>query len=286
MLKVKPQEVKRNGSLTWTLTKDDLDVISNALGSPVTARSRSVVRNHIVNSVIDPDHLLEDLSRQKAQFKRQAKQWTTLLPLLTTAEVHVAPFRDLARALVLQVLVRGRAPKEFWRIRQQLFGWDECLFIDVFGDLGVPTTPTVIPKRLNPSFYDNQPLTFEGAWSERKPRMIEIKCSLSPQLASWCSFESIDHTKLNFNGCAVIDQSMRIVVELAVVFVCNTSRKLGSGTLVDLFVSTAVVNSKRNIRWPVMARWEPEKGVQTDLEIKTAVMQTFEDMLDAFVNEK
>ena len=210
-----------------------------------------------------------------------------MLPLLATTEVHVAPFKDLARALVLRVLVRGRAPKEFWRIRQQLYGWDENLFIAVFGELGAPTNPTVIPKRLNESFYDNQPLTFEGAWSERKRRMIEIKCSLSPQLASWCSFEHIDHTKFNFHGCAVIDQAMRIVVELAVVFVCNTTRKLGVGTLVDIFVSTAIVNSKGNIRWPVMARWEPEKGVRTtDLEIKTAVMQTYDDMMDAFVNEK
>jgi len=245
---VKPQEVKRNGSLAWALTEDDLDIIANALGSPVTARSRSVVRNHIVNSVIDPDHLLDDLSRHKAQSERQAKQWTTLLPLLPTAQVHVAPFRDLARALVLRVLVRGKVPKEFWRIRQQLFGWDESLFIAVFGDLGAPTTPTVIPKRLNPSFYDNQPLTFEGAWSERKPRMVEIKSSLSTQLASWCRFEDVDHTKLNFNGCAVIDQSMRIVVEVAVVFVCNTNRKLGVGTVVDFFVSTAVVNTMRHIR--------------------------------------
>ena len=249
-------------------------------------RSRLVMRDHVIESAIDPDHLVDDLLSHKAQFRRQDKHWKKLLPLFATVQVHVTPFRDVARALVARVLVRGRAPKEFWRIRQQLFGWDEALFVAVFGAIGVPTTPTVLPKRANPAFYDNQPLTFEGAWSEHKTRVIEIKCSLSQQLAAWCCFEDLDHTKLNFNGCAVIDQSMRIVVELAAVLVCNTSRRLGVGAVVEIFVSTAVVNSKRNIRWPVMARWDAEKGVRTDLEIKTAVLQTFDDMLDAFAIDK
>ena len=73
MLQVKPQEVKRNGSLAWGLTEDDLDVISAALGS-TSAHSRSVACNHLINTVIDPDHLLDDLSSHKAQSKRQAKQ--------------------------------------------------------------------------------------------------------------------------------------------------------------------------------------------------------------------
>ena len=269
------------------MTVDDLDVINSALGpSLTTTRPRSVACNAILNAVIDPDHLLEDLSSHKAQCKRQAKQWAGLLPLFTTVQVHVAPFRDHARSLVIRVLLRGRTPKEFWRIRQQLFGWDEELFLSVFGDLGVPTKPTVIPKRANPSFYDTQPLTFEGAWSEHSTRIIEIKCSMSPKLAAWCSFEEVDHTKLNFHGCAVLDQSMRIIVELAAVLVCNTNRKLGMGTVINVFVSSAVVNTKRNIRWPTMARWEAEKGVRTDLEIKTAVMQVYDDMLDAFRDEK
>ena len=285
LIQVKPQEVKSNGSLAWTLTEHDLGVIASALG-PIDNRSRSVLRDHIVNTVIDPDHLLDELAGHKSQCKRQAKQWTCLIPLLATVQVHIAPFRDLARALVVRALLRGRAPKEFWRIRQQLFGWDEALFLSVFADLGVPTKPTVLPKRTNPFVYDSQPLTFEGAWSEHKARSIEIKCSLSPQLAAWCCFEDLDHAYLNFNGCAVIDQSMRIVVELAAVLTCNTTRKLGVGTVVDVFVSTAVVNTKRNIRWPVMARWEAEKGVRTDLEIKTAVIQTYDNMLDAFAAQK
>ena len=272
--------------MAWTLTQDDLGAIKSAVGSPTTTRSRSVLRNNLINSVIDPDHLLADLSTHKAQCKRQAHQWQALVPLFTTVQVHLAPFRDLARSLVIRVLLRGRAPKEFWRIRQQLFGWDEALFLAVFGDLGEATTPTVIPKRANPSFYDTQPLTFEGAWCEHSTRAIEIKCSLSTRLAAWCSFEQLDHTKLNFHGCAVLDQSMRIVVELAAVFVCNTSRKLGMGTVVNVFVSSAVVNTKRNIRWPTMARWEADKGVRTDLDIKTAVMQVYDDMLDAFCGEK
>ena len=124
-------EVPGSAGFLWDLPdSEDLTALEN-----LTLATSGVV----IHTPIHHNEVKESVLRSTvSQNRRHMKNMRGDEDLCTQVSVSVRPFKDHVRSEVCRIL-RTKMDTLQWRSEVVLFGWDESLFLAVFGELGVPS---------------------------------------------------------------------------------------------------------------------------------------------------
>ena len=120
----------------------------------------------------------------------------------------------------------------------------------------------------------DQPDNFAGAWGSKRRREIQRVLCAGPVLEKWCSFEDynahMSSARRFFVGNGYQEQSVKVVVEVAALFLVDSSKRPGRRTKLSLFVSTAWMGDNRVLRMSP-DRWVSPRPINYGVDIRLAV---------------
>ena len=235
-------EVPRSASLHWNLSPQERgrihDLINNTQPRSCPNEDRPRVQH-----ARDPLHAFDSA---RGHQQRHSKHWVNIVAVGQTVLTHTHFFLESARDAVFRVLIRGHISVRSWRVQTSLFGWDEALFLAVFGGLGEPTDVTLL------SPIKNAAVSFDSAAATKYVYRRQILSRTGPLLENWCSFENMNNSNAYWSfGCAIKHHSVRFILELAAILIINNNRIQGKRSEVRLLVSTAVLNNEGILHEPL-----------------------------------
>ena len=240
-------EVPRSASLQWTLLPEERKRVDAIIANQPTSASQT----DRLRLQYERDPLIA-FDATLAKQRRHSKHWAGLHALGPTVPMHSFFFRQSARNAVYRVLLRGHISVRSWRVQHSLFGWDESLFLAVFGDLGDPTQVTVLPT------IKNSAVSFESAAASKYVYRSQILARTGNALESWCAFDTMANSSSHWSfGCAIKEHSVRFVLELAAILIINNNRIQGKRAEVRLLISTAVINNAGVLHEPLPRLHKP-----------------------------
>ena len=211
-------EVPRSASLHWSMSPQERGRVTDLIQQ---RPPRQCPREDRVRSVHERDALAAFDATRHHQTRHSA-HWNGLVSLAPRVLTHTHFFRQSTRDAVFRVLLRGHISIRSWRVATSLFGWDEALFLAVFGDLGPPTSPTLLRALKTPA------VSFESAVATNYVYRQQILVTTTESLETWCSFQDMKNSKSHWSfGCAIKQHSVRFVLELAAFFIINNNRVQG-----------------------------------------------------------
>ena len=175
---------------------------------------------------------------------RHTRHWRALATLAPCVTSQVQPCLDACRHLVFLFLHRGHVGIARSRQKTSMWGWTESQFEAVFGSLREDDGYQPLPQPPMPA------PTYNAAWGGSGVYQSQIVCQVGPKLQDWCSFEDWPQRKGRTHcGCALLaSTTLRFLLELTIVFRCNSSRVVGRKTEVTLFMTKATFNSNHELR--------------------------------------
>ena len=264
-----------SSSLVWELDEEEFSKIL-ALSSEIRPNTRnSSLSQAIIDSLLDPDEIAAQISPRLV--KKQQQELKSLQPLRILVTSHLEPHVQHARFLVWSVLNAGAVnTRQARKLTPAIYGWDETLFMKVFGAFGA-TGPVTI-RRHAPENPPSQPESFESAWATGKRREVQALCGAGRVLDTWCSFNDFPPTQDRyFIGSGYKEVSAKFVVEVAAILTVNTSKPVGRQSKVAIYVTTAFVNSTRQIIWSPV-RWSTAQPIINNAAVRSHLLGTFDIM--------
>ena len=163
------------------------------------------------------------------------------------------------------------------KLTTPIYGWDETLFLKVFEPFGA-TGPVTI-RRNAPENPPTQPQSYEGAWASGKRREIQVLCQAGKVLDTWCSFNDFLPTQDRYYiGSGYKEVSAKFVVEIAAIHTVNTTKTVGRQSKVAIYVTTAFVNSSREIIWSPV-RWVTAQPICNSAAVRAHLLGIFDIMM-------
>ena len=233
---------------------------------------------------MDPDDIASKVNPKKV--KRQQQELSKLQPLRELFSSHLEPFTQYARFLVWSVLNAGAVnSRQARKLATTIYGWDETLFLRVFETFGKPGPVSV--RRNAPLSPPVQPPSYEGAWAAGKRRELQVVCCAGKVLDDWCSFSHFDATSQRYYGFSGYKEvSVKLVVEVAAIHTVNTSARMGKQNKVAIYVTTAFLNSSRQVNWSPV-RWTTHHPISQTEAVRTHLIKTYDKfMLVDHLSEK
>ena len=264
-----------SSSLVWELDEEEFSK-NFALSFEYRPNTRNgSLSQEIIDSLLDPDDIAAQIKPRLV--RKQQEELKSLQPLRTLVTSHLEPHVQHARFLVFSILNAGAVnTRQARKLTPTIYGWDETLFLKVFGAFGA-TGPVTIRKN-SPENPPSQPESFEGAWATRKRREVQALCGAGKVLDTWCSFNDFPPTQDRYYiGSGYKEVSAKFVVEVAAILTVNTSKPVGRQSKVAIYVFTAFVNSSRQIVWSPV-RWTTAQPISTNASVRSHLLGTFDIM--------
>ena len=263
-----------SSSLVWELDEEEFsDILALASEKRQYTRNGSLPQA-IMDSLVDPDEIAAKIKPRLV--KKQQQELKTLQPLRVLVTSHLEPHLQYARYLVWSVLNSGAVnTRQARKLAATIYGW-ETLFLKVFGAFG--ETGPVTVRRNAPENPPTQPESYEGAWASGKRREIQVLCGSGKVLDAWCSFKDFLPTQDRyFIGSGYKEVSAKFVMEVAAIHTVNTTKAVGRQSKVAIYVSTAFVNSSRQIIWSPI-RWKAAEPICNNAAARSHLLSNFDIM--------
>ena len=233
-------EVKHSSSLQWTMLQDERDRVSAILNS--TTPPTTSYDHKILSFIKDP--LDSNDSNHRSHSARHIRHWKGLSTLSPCVLSEIQPALQACRHIAFLFLHRGHISTVRSRQEVSLWGWTEAQFESVFGCLRASDNYKPIPSP--PSLATS----FQAAWAGTGVYQSQISCDVGTKLQDWCSFDDWpQRNERTHCGCALLaSTTLRFIIELTVVFTCNSARVVGRKTEVKMLLSKATLNSKVELK--------------------------------------
>ena len=230
----------------------------------------------MVDTLVDPDEISAKITPKKVA--KQQNELRMLQPLRATFSSHLEPFFQYARYLVWSVLNSGPVnSRQARKLTHTIHGWDETLFLKVFGSFGAPGPVTI--RRSAPMLPPVQPQSYEGAWAAGKRRELQVVCAAGKLLDDWCAFHHFDATASRYFGWAGYKEvSVKVLVEVAAIHTVNTRARIGRQSKVSIYVTTAFVNATRQVNWSPL-RWATNHPISQNAAVHTHLLKTYDKFM-------